>query len=130
MREAINELKNVFIEHAHSDIEQDITAIVSKREMLEIVQGLDFTSYADTSVNYEGEYFLVSSIKIEGTELYIENIYTADGVLKYDETDILIIPSTLPQELRVHAVNNCGYKKLKSFGEDVTYEEIIEFIER
>jgi hypothetical protein len=130
MREAINELKYVFIEHSHSDIDKDITAIISRSQAIEIFNGLDFAQYNDISVNFDGEYLMVSSIKVDGTELFIESIYTTDGVLKYDETDILIIPSTLPQELRVHAVNICGYKKLKSFGEDVTYEEIIEFIER
>jgi hypothetical protein len=130
MRQAINEVKNVFIENIHAEDKKSITAVVSKRDMLEIVQGLDFALFGNTIVNYEGEYFLVTTCDMDGESmLFVEDVYTPDGVLKYDETEILIVASNLPQNIQSHAIKVCEYEMAFIVTESTTYEEIVNNIE-
>jgi hypothetical protein len=129
MRNATIALKQVFIENAHTGHEHNITAVVPRAEMLEIVQGLDFGVYDRTYTKYEGEYFLVISSKIgEEVLFFVESIYR-DGELIHDENDIMMIPANLPQEIRAHVINDCAWSKLKSYGSAVTYEDFVTFLE-
>lgn len=125
---AINDLQRVFNEHFYVEEKKDITVILSKEDMLELVKGIDTTRYEDLSINYEGDFFFVSSILNDDTGiLFVENVYNEDGILKFDETDILFIHHLLPQEIKVHAIERCGYTKLLVFLES-DYERMIELL--
>lgn len=128
MRQAINELKHVLVEHCHLDSTiGDITTVVNKRDMLEIVQGIEFSEYSSVYAEYEGDYFVISSSVIGRRKMFfIENLYTDDNQLKIDETEILIIPHYLPAEIEEHIQLEFNYQKLIVINETSTYEEIIE----
>lgn len=124
MKNAINELSHIIEGHYYVADKKDLSVILNTRDMLELVQLTNVARYDETNISYEGEYHIVSSIVGEETLFFVEDVKTEDGILKYDETDVLIIPNYLPQEIRDHFVNQGGFEKLIEINEDSTFEEI------
>ncbi|MED3976210.1 hypothetical protein P4639_22690 [Priestia megaterium] len=129
MREAVNELSMVISEHFHGYYKKDITVVLSTRDMLELVQKTDIARYDEASIKYDGDYHLVSSCVVgDTTVFFVEDIRNEKGLVKYDETDILILPIYLPQEI-VTELTHGGYERVIRLTEDSTYEEMVKLIE-
>lgn len=131
-RETVHELRQVLVEHFHvsENEKHDITAILNTRDTLEIIQGIDLERYDESYINYDGEFHLVSSCPVgDATYFYVESVEDEEYGLKHDETNILIIPNYLPQEIKDHFVNANGYDKLIELNDFSTYEELIKKIE-
>jgi hypothetical protein len=125
MRQAIKQLNHIIEGHFYVHEKQDLSVILNTTDMLEVVKSLDIARYEDATINYEGEYHIVSSVVKGDTKFFfVEDVRTTDGILKYDETDILIIPNYLPLELKDHFANQGGYEKLIALYEDTTFEDL------
>ncbi|MGP0689849.1 hypothetical protein ACW5UC_25205 [Priestia aryabhattai] len=132
MRETIKELNHLIEEHFHANDneKQDITVVLSTRDLLELLQGLDVARYDESSIKYDGDLHFVSSCVVGDTTLFfVENIHNSEGLIKHDETDILILPIYLPQSIRNELLKG-GYSKVITVTEVSTYEHITELIER
>jgi hypothetical protein len=129
MRQSIHELASVLNEHLDvvDNQKKDLTVVLNTRDLLELLQNIDITRYDDASISFEGEYHLVSSCPVgDESQFFIENVRTSEGILKYDETDILIIPNYMMQDKEFcKHILECGYDKLVELKEDSTYETLI-----
>lgn len=125
MKKAIGEFSHIIENHFDAHDENDLSIIVNTRDMLEIVKPINLSRYDDVRISYEGDYHIVSSCVVGDTSnFYIEDVRNKDGILKYDETNVLFIPNYLPQEIRDHFVNQGGYDKLIELNEGSIYEEL------
>jgi archaellum component FlaF (FlaF/FlaG flagellin family) len=132
MRETIKELNHLIEEHfhVHDNEKQDITIVLSTRDLLELLQGVNVAQYDEASISYDGDIHFVSSCVVGDTTLFfVENIHNSEGLIKHDETDILILPIYLPQSIRNELLKG-GYSKVITVTEVSTYEHITKLIER
>lgn len=125
MRQAIHELSHVVEGHFHIHDEQDITIVLNTRDMLELIKLTDVARYDYASIRYEGEYHIISSCVVGETRFFVEDILLENGCLKHDETNLLFLPSYLPQEVKEHFVNQSEYDKLIEFDESSRFEDLI-----
>lgn len=132
MKETIRELNHVIEEHFHANDndKQDITLVLSTRDLLEFLQGVDVSRYDEASIKYDGDLHFVSSCVVgDNTLFFVESIHNSEGLIKHDETDILILPIYLPQSTRKELLKG-GYTKVITVTEVSTYKHITELIER
>lgn len=122
MKEAIKQLSFLFAEHLDGD--KDITVVLNTRDMLELVQNMDLTKYNYSHVSYDGEFHYVSSIIGDEESFYVEDLRTSEGIMKENDTDILIIPSNLPQEL-INSLLKSDYEKVVLLAKETTFENLI-----
>jgi hypothetical protein len=123
MKEAIKQLSFLFAEHLDGD--KDITVVLNTRDMLELIQYMDLTKYNYSHVSYDGEFHYISSNTGDVYKsFYVEDTRTSEGIMKENDTDILIIPSNLPQ-LLINSLLKGDYKTLVKMEENSTYETLI-----
>ncbi|PEA25794.1 hypothetical protein CN984_12395 [Bacillus cereus] len=125
MKQAIHELSHVVEGHFHIHDKQDITIVLNTRDMLELIKLTDVARYDYASIRHEGEYHIISSCVDGETRFFVEDVRLENGCLKYDETDLLFLPSYLPQEMKEYFVNQGEYDKLIEFDESSRFEDLI-----
>lgn len=122
MKSAIKQLSFLFAEHLDGD--KDITVVLNTRDMLELLQNIDVSKYNYSHVSYDGEFHYVSSITGDEKSFYVEDLRTSEGIMKENDTDILIIPSNLPQEL-INSLLKSDYEKVVLLAKETTFENLI-----
>ncbi|WP_151035822.1 hypothetical protein [Bacillus wiedmannii] len=125
MKQAIHELSHVVEGHFHIHDKQDLSIILNTRDMLELVKLTDVARYDYASIRHEGEYHIVSSCVDGDTRFFVEDVRLENGCLKHDETNLLFLPSYLPQEIKDYFVNQDGHDKLIEFDESSRFEDLI-----
>lgn len=117
--------------HFFGETNQDITVVLDKDDTLELLKdvNVDTRLYDEVFIDLNGEYFYVSSVKGVSPALFVENAYTKEGILKYNETDILIIPSYLPFQIKDKLINDSGYSKCIELVTESVYDKLVEIIE-
>jgi hypothetical protein len=114
--------------HLYGETSQDITVVLDKDDTLELLKDVDTRLYNEVSIDLNGEYFYISSVKGSNPALFVENAYTTEGILKYNETDILILPSYLPVQIKDKLINDSGYDKCIELTNESVYEKLVEII--
>lgn len=92
----------------------DITYVVESKRAVELISTLDTDVFHNTSINDNiGEFTSITISLNDGDNcLYVEDVYNSTGVLKYHDTDILELSSTLPSEIYNHFENVVDYQIL------------------
>jgi hypothetical protein len=126
---AVKDIAYLICGHFFGESKQDITVVLDKEDTLELLKDINTSLYDEVLIDTKGEYFIITSCVGHGDSiLFVENVYTEQGILKYHETDILILPSYLPQHIRKHLLDG-GYDKAIEITLKSIYEDLVKIIE-
>lgn len=115
--------------HHFGENRSDITVVLDRADTLEFLKDINTELYSEVSIETEGEYTIVTSIVDRHTAFFAESITDGEGILKYHETDILILPHYLPLHIKNHLIYECdSYKTIELTLGDV-YKSLVEIIE-
>jgi hypothetical protein len=111
--------------HFYGEDRRDITIVLDRDDMLELLSYVDTGLYDKVSIETEGDYFYVTS-SVQGSFFIIENTTTEYGT-KDHEGDILILPHYVPHAIRQHCIN--GSEKVIEIALESIYEKLVKIIE-
>lgn len=117
--------------HRYNEIDMDISAILSKKDVLEVLKNIDTTMYDESYIELDGEYFIITSTIDKTSAFFVENVFIKDLVtLKTHETDILILADYLPQFIKNHFLSDCDcYKCIELVSVPLYEKSLLEIIE-
>lgn len=76
---------------------KDITFVLNTTEMEDLVAHVAQQEYEVWSVDHDGTYHYVSA---NSDAFFAEDCYSLGGKIKYNDTDILVLPNYLPTNLK------------------------------
>lgn len=128
MSKTLKDITYLINGHNFGESRQDLTVVLDKSDMLELLKDINTSAYEELYIDTEGEYFIVTSVVEDGTAFFVENIYTEAGKLKLHETDILILPHYLPQGIKEKFLEKGSCLKVIELRLVDTYEALVAVI--
>lgn len=93
--------------HHDSENREDISIVLDMEDALEVLDRIDLSLYEEGYYDVTGDYLIISSCVEDYSACFVENLHAENGEMKIHETDILILPHYLPQEIKEHFAKNC-----------------------
>lgn len=122
---AIGDLAGLFVEQYLGNIREDVTVVLDQEGALDLIAKLDQSLYKNTALNVTGSYFYLTS-GADGSYLICENAINEEGNAIWHETDILILPYYIPEQI----VETCtkGCKQVIKLAYKSSFDNLIELI--
>ncbi|MGE6347832.1 hypothetical protein ACQKIY_25840 [Bacillus mycoides] len=111
--------------HPYGETKRNISIVLDKDDTLELLKVIDLSLYNEKAIDLGAkEYFLVTSdIGEEGNYFYADDIKGVSKKYIDHESDIMILPHYLPQEVKEHFGSGSKFRielKLESVYEALT----------
>lgn len=122
---AMGNLRYLIHEQYFGRIKEDITIVLNHEEVLKFIGELDQSLYAHSALEVAGDYFYLTS-SVSGSFFICENAIDEDGEAIWHETDILILPHYVPDNIREACIRGSRVAIELIFKD--SYENLIELI--
>ncbi|MCP1324250.1 hypothetical protein [Bacillus sp. S0628] len=118
--------------HPYGETKRNIAIVLDKSDTFELLKKLDLSLYDEKDIDLGAEeYFLITSdISDEGNAFYADDIEGVNKKYIDHESDIMILPHYLPQEVKEHFGSGSKFRielKLKSVYDALT--DVIKIVE-
>jgi hypothetical protein len=90
----------------------DMSIVGTREEIRELIKHIDISKYDEDSIDLTGDFLYLSSV-IQGspTALFVESVYR-DNEFVSDDTEMLVITPSVPNELKTLLIDNNDYNIL------------------